>query len=183
MSDRLVHVLCDPDDAPEVSRLLKKSYGAPRLDGRVWFEVDQESCARAQDEAVILRRVRACTLRDSTVTIAVIGRCTHSLRSIDWVIKASLFHERGQAPNGLLVVHLPDSTGSEDLSPRLQANVRRGAEGYAPWYKWPQGGALWERLIEEAFVARAGRLSAIQNDEPLMRTNASCRACGVVHDR
>jgi hypothetical protein len=180
VSSRIVHVLCDPKDAPEVSRLLEKRYGAPRLNGRVWFEVDSESCAGVQDETVILRRVRARTLRDSTVTVVAMGRCTHSLRSIDWVIKASLFHERGQAPNGLLVVCLPAASSYEDLSPRLQANIRRGAEGYAPWDKWPEH---WDQLIEEAFVARVGRLAAIQNDEPLMRTNAVCRSCGVVHDR
>jgi hypothetical protein len=180
VSDRIVHVLCDPKDAPEVSRRLEKSYRAPRLNSQVWFEVAADSCAGIQDETAILRRVRERTLRNSTVTVVTIGRCTHSLQSIDWVIKASLFHERGQAPNGVLVVCLPDASSYEYLSPRLQANVRRKAEGYAPWYKWPE---QWDQLIEEAFVARVGRLAAIKNDEPLMRTNATCRSCGVVHDR
>ena len=38
----------------------------------------------------IMRRIREEKLQDSTVTIVLIGRCTHSRRYVDWEIKASL---------------------------------------------------------------------------------------------
>lgn len=42
----------------------------------------------------IMRRIREEKLQDSTVTIVLIGRCTHSRRYVDWEIKASL--QQGQ---------------------------------------------------------------------------------------
>lgn len=38
----------------------------------------------------IMRRIREEKLGDSTVTIVLIGECTHSRRYVDWEIKASL---------------------------------------------------------------------------------------------
>lgn len=37
----------------------------------------------------IMRRIREEKLHDSTVTIVLIGNCTHSRRYVDWEIKAS----------------------------------------------------------------------------------------------
>ena len=54
----------------------------------------------------IMRRIREEKLQDSTVTIVLIGRCTHSRRYVDWEIKASL--QQGQTlPNGLIGINLP----------------------------------------------------------------------------
>src|SRR6267378_346467 len=38
----------------------------------------------------VMTRIRQIYLKDSTVTIVLVGSCTHSRRYIDWEIKSSL---------------------------------------------------------------------------------------------
>lgn len=179
VNERKVYVACDPADAMEANGLLRHQ----RTLEIVSFGADPENYMGVEDEALILRGLRARTLQDSTVTIVVVGRCTHSLRSVDWEIKASLFHERGQAPNGLVALALPGAGRYEDLPPRLLANVGEDNSRYAAFWTFTRDAAAWDRVIEEAFVARVSRVEAIRNTDPLMRANARCRSCGVVHDR
>ena len=51
----------------------------------------------------IMRKIREDKLEDSTVTIVLVGSCTHSRRYVDWEVKASL--QCGQSlPNGLIAI-------------------------------------------------------------------------------
>ena len=55
----------------------------------------------------VMSRIRQDVLEDSTVTICLIGECTHSRRYIDWELKASLRQGEDYDPNGLIGILLP----------------------------------------------------------------------------
>ena len=54
----------------------------------------------------VLRRIRELYVRDSTVTIVLIGQCTWARRFVDWEIQASLRRPANGLPNGLIGILL-----------------------------------------------------------------------------
>lgn len=72
----------------------------------------------------VMSKIREKYLGDSTVTICLIGDCTHSRRFIDWELKASL-RQGSYTPNGLLGILLPYKGDSGILPPRLSENWAR----------------------------------------------------------
>src|SRR4051812_30659698 len=54
----------------------------------------------------VMRRIREDFIGDATVTMVLVGTCTHSRRYVDWELKASLQQGRDSLPNGLLAVAL-----------------------------------------------------------------------------
>ena len=69
----------------------------------------------------VMSKIREKYLGDSTVTIVLIGSCTHSRRYVDWEIKTSL--RRGSyTPNGLIGIILPSMGRNALLPPRFEAN-------------------------------------------------------------
>ena len=127
----------------------------------------------------IMARIRHSFLVDSSVTMVLLGPCTHSRRYVDWELKASLRSGESYNPNGVLGVTLP-SVGKRAiyLPPRLEENLE---SGYACYYPTPSDAQeLWS-WIEDAYEARTKRLELIQNSSEMMRYNARCRHCGVTH--
>lgn len=69
-----------------------------------------------------MRKIREQKLEDSTVTIVLVGSCTHSRRYVDWEVKASL--QQGQSlPNGLITINLPYMGTRGALSTRCQVQI------------------------------------------------------------
>lgn len=132
----------------------------------------------------IMRRIREEKLQDSTVTIVLIGSCTHSRRYVDWEIKASL--QQGQTlPNGVIGINLP-YMGSVGAAPdRLVDNLSRDEQGnqngYARYYVYPSSGYELRRWIEDAHDARINRASLIHNGRDMMKYNAKCKTHGITH--
>ena len=88
----------------------------------------------------IMRKIREQKLSDSTVTIVLVGSCTHSRRYVDWEVKASL--QQGQTlPNGLIAINLPYMGTRGNLPQRVSDNVIRDSSnndiGYARYYPYP----------------------------------------------
>jgi hypothetical protein len=54
----------------------------------------------------VMSQIRQKYLGDSTVTIVLVGTCTHSRRYVDWELKASL-RQGDCTPNGVLAFLLP----------------------------------------------------------------------------
>jgi hypothetical protein len=71
----------------------------------------------------VMSQIRAKYIKDSTVTIVLLGSCTHSRRYVDWEIKASLRQGQDGLPNGLLGVLLPSAGTSAHLPERFQLNL------------------------------------------------------------
>jgi hypothetical protein len=135
----------------------------------------------------VMRRIREDYLGDSTVTIILIGTCTHSRRFVDWEIKASL--QQGAAlPNGLVGILLPSATPGllrmrhAELPPRLSDNLAQaGVPGYAQYQPYPTSRQQVREWIEDAFNSRTRRAQYISNGRRMMSNYNSCANCGATH--
>lgn len=70
----------------------------------------------------VMQKIRSDYIEDSTVTIVLVGTCTHSRRYVDWEIKASLQRGKDDLPNGLIAIQLSSASNGADLPPRLLSN-------------------------------------------------------------
>lgn len=132
----------------------------------------------------IMRKIREQKLEDSTVTIVLVGNCTHSRKYVDWEVKASL--QQGQTlPNGLIAINLPYMGNKGALPPRVLANRERdnnGNEiGYARYYVYPSSKEELRNWIEDAYKARTTRANLIHNSNDMMKYNAKCQEHNVTH--
>lgn len=129
------------------------------------------------DPDYIMRRIRKDFLRDSTVTMVLIGRCTWARKFCDWELQASLRHGATTTANGLLGIVLP-SAGKDPKAPnRLKINLNNpetGQEGFARWYWPPNSSATLAKWIEDAFTARTTRAHLIRNPRENFVNNRNC---------
>lgn len=146
---------------------------------------DDDFKFHSNDPHYIMRRIREEKLSDSTVTIVLIGTCTHSRRYVDWEIKASLQQGLGTLPNGLIAINLPSMGNMDGLPERLSANVERdnlGKDiGYARYYVYPSSRDQLIKWIEDAYNARTKRANLIKNSKEMMKYNHQCKKHGITH--
>lgn len=124
----------------------------------------------------VMSKIRELYLKDSTVTIVLIGKCTWARRYVDWEIQASLRHGEIVTPNGLLGIVLP-SAGKKPIPPdRLKRNIKgeNSDEGYARWYWYPERKDTLANWIEDAFQARTSRAQLIVNPRERFKYNKQC---------
>lgn len=165
----------------ETKQFLKDFQGvfSPRLIGAR----NQDDFIESADPDYVMRRIREKHIGVASVTIVLIGSCTHSRRYVDWEIKASLQQGKDRLPNGLLAIQLPSCPNGAFLPPRFAQNLRvNDHHGYARYYQYPRNPAELRRWIEEAIQARRTIADRISNPSDVMMTNnAKCRVCGVTH--
>ena len=73
--------------------------------------VDTGDISESLSDEAIRRRIRDEYLRDSTVTIVLVGTETKQRKHIDWEIYSSMYHGPVNKKSGILAICLP-STGS-----------------------------------------------------------------------
>jgi hypothetical protein len=129
-----------------------------------------EEVIGSSDTAYVMQRVRQLYLRDSTVTIILIGSCTWSRRFVDWEIQSSLRRPVNGYPNGLIGILLDPRT-RPPLPPRFAANC---SSGYAKYHYYPKDVATLESWIEDAYQARVTRRAKISNPRDRYRYNRIC---------
>lgn len=164
-------------DAVEVLDFVEKfeSVFIPRAVG-----VSEESpWIDSVNDEYIFDTIRDDYLADSTVTIALIGRCSKARKFIDWEIYSSLRQDRVNRLNGLMAIQLPSVSGqSVSLPARISDNVIRDANnadmGYARYWKYPT--AEWDlrSFIQDAFDARTNRRHLIKNSRERKRYDDIC---------
>ncbi|MFF8967864.1 TIR domain-containing protein [Streptomyces sp. NPDC014995] len=118
----------------------------------------------------IMRRVRELYLRDSTVTIVMIGQCTWARRYVDWEIASTLRDDVRNKRSGVFGIVLPSAANAPKAPPRLEDNL---ASGYAQWYHYPASATQLSRMIETAYSAR--ETVKPKNDRLLFSRNRECR--------
>ncbi|MER6473471.1 TIR domain-containing protein [Streptomyces collinus] len=122
----------------------------------------------------IMRRVRESYLRDSTVTIVMVGKCTWARRYVDWEIASTLRNDARNARSGLLGIVLPSAAHTPKAPVRLSDNLGTGAApGYANWYHYPTSARSLSSMIEEAYSARTEFIP--NNSRLLFSNNRECR--------
>lgn len=140
---------------------------------------DNDDFIDSADPNYVMRRIREKYLQDTTVTIVLVGKCTHSRRYVDWEIKSSL-RQGAYTPNGVMGIVLPSQNNSAHLPPRLEANWDEN-KGYARYWSYPNSAETLARHIEDAFSARTQRAHLIVNSQEMMKYNSKCRICGQTH--
>jgi hypothetical protein len=156
-----------------------------------------EDFINSNDTEYVMSEIRRKYLDDSSVTILLIGKCTHSRRYVDWELKSSL--RRGSnVPNGLLAYVLPSAMPSgygpygeipwdrrawPHIPDRLADNWNyyQQDQSYARYFVIPASAEELRQQIENAVWDRTNRAHLIRNDRIMMGNNHRCRVCGVFH--
>lgn len=143
---------------------------------------DNDDFINSENPDYVMSQIRNRYLGDSTVTIVLVGSCTHSRRYVDWELKASLRQGVNYTPNGVMGIILPSCGAIAHLPPRLEENWTKGHQDcYARYWTVPQSGNELVSLIEDAYAARTTRAHLIQNGSPMMKYNRRCQVCGETH--
>lgn len=111
-----------------------------------------------QKTETIRRKIRDEYLRDSTVTVVLVGTQTWQRKHVDWEIYSSLRNTDSNPRSGLVGILLPthpnfNSPGYNRylLPPRLYDNLQNG---YAKLYNWSNDPGQVEKWIHDAFLNR-----------------------------
>ena len=142
-----------------------------------------ENYINSNDTEYVMQRIRTDYIGDSTVTIVLVGKCTHSRRYVDWEIKGSLRQGSDSLPNGLIGIHMPSGGGSFNPPPRLSDNwIRENPNCFARCYRYPQSQTELRSWIEDAYAARSTRAKWIKNPHDTMFGYVrTCSSCGWRH--
>lgn len=158
---------------------------------------DNDDFINSTNPEYVMSQIRAKYLMNSSVTILLVGKCTHSRRYVDWELKSSL-RQGTNRPNGLLAFVLPSAMPPDygllgpiawtqrawpAIPDRLTANWNYSAQEacYARYFVMPASATELRQHIEAAVSNRINRAHLIQNDATMMKYNARCRVCGVTH--
>lgn len=129
----------------------------------------------------VMQQIRRRYLDDTTVTIVLLGSCTHSRRYIDWEIKTSL-RRGGYTPNGLLGIILPSQGTQCYLPNRFHGNWQQENNNcYANLYNYPANVSVLRDWIDDAYNARTSRAHLITNTQDMMKYNSKCLTCSITH--
>jgi hypothetical protein len=129
------------------------------------------------NSAYIMRRIREEYLRDSSVTIVLIGKCTWARRYVDWEIASTLRNDAQNRRSGLLGITLSSAASypGKQPPPRLDDNLPDNTtDGYARWKKYPTSTASLAAWIEDAYEARDSRSDLVDNHRQLFGYNRHC---------
>ena len=108
----------------------------------------------------IREKIRDEYLRDSTVTVVLVGAHTWQRKFVDWEIGSSIRQTQYNSRSGLLGILLPtyprpqgDRTqyNPYTIPPRLYDNIERG---FAKIYNWSGDPNIVQSWIHEAFTRR-----------------------------
>ncbi len=130
----------------------------------------------SDDTEYVMRRIRELYLKDTTITIVLIGNCTRARRYVDWEIQSSLRHGETVTPNGLLGIKLL-SYNKGGYPDRLNRNLKQDDEQedcYARVINYPKNKDTLANWIEDAFQARTSRVNLIVNPRDRFEYNRQC---------
>jgi hypothetical protein len=106
-------------------------------------------------------------IRDSTVTVVLIGQETGGRSWVDWEIYHSLRKSDGKTANGLLGVYIPNK--SHRIPDRLQDNISE-INKMGLIISWPRDYRTLENAIEEAYSL--GKSGTPNLSKPLRERNS-----------
>ena len=133
-----------------------------------------EDIIQSSNDDYVMSRIRERFLKDSTVTIVLVGACTWSRKFVDWEVKASLARPALGLANGLLAVVLNPARRTNP-APRLPERVRLNVEsGYATYHWYPSTSAELAAWIEDAYIARTERWRLRTNPRARQASDEFC---------
>lgn len=128
------------------------------------------------NEKYIKDKIRDDYLRDSTVTVVLLGSCTWARKFVDWEISSTLRDDEKNKRSGLLAYPLPSRNNTAHLPQRLKDNWVDGSPqlSYAAYMSYPALRSTFRSQVDAAFDARSSKGHLINNASPLMQRNRSC---------
>jgi len=117
--------------------------------------------------------IRDNYLRDSTVTVVLIGKETWKRKHVDWEISSSLRNTRKNRRSGLIGILLPSYPDYQNwkpntIPPRLYDNLEIG---FATIHKWSTSPHKVQEWIDDAFSRR--NIIFPNNSRPMFAHNRS----------
>ena len=109
----------------------------------------------------VRRIIRDEYLRDSTVTVVLIGKTTWQRKHVDWEIGSSIRNTATNPRSGLMGIFLPgiltpnNKYNPYTIPPRLHYNVECG---FATLHKWSEDPVQVSKWIHDAFQRRTNIL-------------------------
>ncbi|GMV05578.1 MAG: hypothetical protein AMXMBFR53_18550 [Gemmatimonadota bacterium] len=142
---------------------------------------DGDDFIDSSNSEYVMSRIREKYLGDSTVTLCLLGECTHSRRYVDWELKTTL--RRGAyTPNGLVGILLPHMGDSGILPPRFKDNWNADeSKAYAIYRPYPTTKEQLRGWIEDAYARRTTHAALIANAQEMMKYSRKCQVHGVTH--
>lgn len=168
-------------DTDEVGEFLDKwAYDKGVFTPKVIGVYDDKQLIDSDDTDYVMRRIREDYIGDATVTLVLIGKCTHSRRYVDWELMASLRRGADKLPNGVLGIPLPSSDKAH-LPPRFADNYSKDEDCYARFQAAPTRSDQLTNWIEDAYNARWNRADLIKNGRERMKYNHKCLVHDITH--
>src|ERR1051326_7026726 len=113
----------------------------------------------------IRQKIRDEYLRDTTVTIVLIGINTWQRKHVDWEISSSIRDTQYNSRSGLLGIFLPNyplpnnTFDAHKIPPRLYDNWKDERKRFAHLYNWPTNPSEVHSWIHKAFEDRESNRS------------------------
>ena len=179
-----IYLCYHPEDQAHVDAFLQDF---DHLNGlAVWREEAlSEDILRDNDKHSVIHKIRERYLKDSAITLLLIGPCTYTRRSVDLELMASLHHggdemadedEAEMLPNGLLGVMLPNYNNA-GFPDRLNENLQvpdRGTQAYANVIPYPESRDALVDALADAERARSERLDLVHNTPQMFSEDRAC---------
>jgi hypothetical protein len=130
---------------------------AQQHDIMVSKSVNDGDISQNLNKDTIRQKIRDEYLRDSTVTVVLIGSQTWQRKHVDWEIGSSIRHTQYKPRSGLIGIILPtyprdtNSYNPHTIPPRLDNNIECG---FAKIYNWSDNSYDVAGWIHEAFERR-----------------------------
>ena len=164
------------DDIDEVTAFVD-TYGHVFIP-RVLGVTAEDDFVDSDDTDYIMDQISERYLRDSTVTLVMVGRCTWARRFVDWETYSSLRATSRRSRNGLVAITLPSVATLDSRKPpqRVRDNLAgsTGTAGYARWRTYPESAEQLRGYIDTAFGYRTSRANLVDNSRARRLRNATC---------
>lgn len=147
------------------SAFIPRSVGLSDEDGPI---------VESDDADYVTDTIRDKYLRDSTVTIVMIGRCTWSRRFVDAEVYSSLRRGKINRLNGLMAIELPSVAGNSKLQARVADNYLKDEDSYAGYWVYPTSVRHLQGWIQQAFDARETLEHLKDNTRSRRKASTSC---------
>jgi len=134
-----------------------------------------DDAIRSSKPDYVIDTIRADYISGSSVSIVLLGSCTHSRRFVDWEIKRGLLNG-----NGFLGIILPPAI-QQYLPERFAANWQQNDTGYAALRLYPTSGAVLQSWINDVVIRASARRWQISNAQDVWAYNRMCSTCGRTH--
>ena len=152
------------DEDQDYANKLASRYGDAIIDKSLYGDFGH------LDNDTILNKIRKEHLRNSTVTVVLVGMHTYGRKWVDWEINASLRPYGDRTRNGLLGVYLPNHSRKHF---RLTDNI---LSGYAVRINWKdlERKNSFSRSVQKAWEKRRSD-GLIVNSRRIREKNAPIR--------